>query len=105
MVPPSTEPPQLRAIPVVAWLLVLLSGLVGLILLASAFTNGGLSHLGPPNAAPWWNVTKVYLAFLLPAALVLGVGIFVARLRYDRPIDAPEWTEPTGNPAAGHPNP
>jgi hypothetical protein len=83
----------LEAGPLVAWLAVMLVGIFGVVLLASAWTTGGLPGgiLAKP-VSPLLSV-GLYLALLLPAVAVLGVGISVASLRWKAPVPADEWVE------------
>jgi type IV secretory pathway TraG/TraD family ATPase VirD4 len=95
----STGTAHLRAEPVIAWLAVMLSGLVGLLVLADTFNTGGLSNYG--SAPAWWSSIDLYVGFAGPAALVIAVGVYVARLRPVEAGPASPWAEPAdGGPAA-----
>jgi hypothetical protein len=93
----APAPSKLEAGPLLAWLSVLLVGIFGVVLLASAWTTGGLPGgvLAQP-VAPLLSI-GLYLALLVPAVAVLGVGIYVASLRWKPPVPADEWGEPSGH--------
>jgi len=92
--------PGYAALPLLAWLSVLICGLLGLVLGASAWTTaawpGGANLLagGPSGSA------ELALAFVLPALLVLGIGFVVARGRGLRAPAGASW-EPAAGPSGG----
>ncbi|HEV2316652.1 MAG TPA: hypothetical protein VGV89_03655 [Thermoplasmata archaeon] len=85
--------PELEAGPLLAWLAVLLVGIFGVVLLASAWTTGGLP--GGALSVPVGPLVTVglYLALILPAVAVLGVGLTVASIRWKPPVPAGEWVD------------
>lgn len=94
--------PRLEALPVLAWLGVMASGLVGLVLLATGWTSGTLPGATSPAASAAVGPVALYVAFLLPPALVLAMGILVVRVRWKEPEFVEEWAagSPSG-PASG----
>jgi hypothetical protein len=71
--------PVYSAGPLIAWLAVMTAGLVGLVLLSSAWTSGGFpgtSALSGSGALHLWGVG---LALTLPVVLVLAAGLLAPR--------------------------
>lgn len=100
MTPTGDREFGLSLAPVLVIFTVLLAGLAALELVSSAWVFGNL----PPQvlaAVPGLGRVGLYLALLLPPVLVIGVGVWAARLRF-RPVPphrAPREPEPAG-PAA-----
>ncbi len=92
----SEEPtgtPQLEIGPALLWAAIFLGGVVGIVILSSAWTTGGLPvHSGRGLFRGWASSIPLYLGFALPALLVLGVGALAARFRWGPVQPAPEET-------------
>ncbi|MGI0151695.1 MAG: hypothetical protein ACREC5_07155, partial [Thermoplasmata archaeon] len=98
--------PDLEAGPALAWAAVFIAGVVGLVILAASWTSGGFpSHFGRGLFRGWASQFPLYLSIALPAALVLGVGAYVARIRWG-PVRSSESLEENASSSptasAGH---
>ncbi|MHB8352555.1 MAG: hypothetical protein ACYDFT_07725 [Thermoplasmata archaeon] len=75
--------PQLEVGPALMWAAIMLTGIIGIVILSSAWTLGGLPvHWGRGFFHGESSSIPLYVGFALPTLLVLGVGALAVRTRW-----------------------